>query len=77
MTNTDLAARLRSQPFVTEEDALHVLRALGGAFGPGEAASTQGGGALQVEDWHGDPIEGRSVLGGLLALLVADAEICG
>jgi hypothetical protein len=75
VTNTDLIARLRAQPFVTEEDALHVLRALGGSFSPGEAASNQGGGALQLEDWHGDPLVGRTTLGAILATIVEEQQL--
>jgi hypothetical protein len=72
MTNEDLCVRLRSQPFVTEEDAMLACRALGGSFAPGAAASTQGGGALVIRDWHDRPLVGRSTLGGLLALLVEE-----
>jgi hypothetical protein len=72
MTNADLIERLRSQPFVTEEDARLTCRALGGAFGLGDAASTQGGGGLVVIDWHGKPIVGKCHLGAVLAQLVED-----
>jgi hypothetical protein len=75
MTNTELAAHLRGCLIVTEETARHVLRALGGSFSPGEAASTQGGGALQIEDWHGDPLEGRTTLGAILATIVEEQTL--
>jgi hypothetical protein len=72
MTHADLIARLRSQPFVTEEDARLTCRALGGTFGLGDAASAQGGGGLVVIDWHGKPIVGKCHLGAVLAQLVED-----